>query len=53
MRKPDEFVGWVGVLNLGMVIVATLFIAIGFYGYLQFGDAASGSITLNLPDKSW
>ncbi|KAL5012674.1 hypothetical protein ScPMuIL_011225 [Solemya velum] len=53
MRKPEEFGGWVGVLNLGMVIVATLFIAVGFYGYLQFGDAVTGSITLNLPDKSW
>ena len=44
--------GWNGVLNTAMIFVACLYIAVGFYGYLQFGDslAGKGSVTLNLPD---
>ncbi|GFS11987.1 proton-coupled amino acid transporter 2-like [Elysia marginata] len=53
MRKPAEFGGWTGVLNLGMAIVLALYTAVGFYGYLQFGDDAKGSITLNLPKDEW
>ncbi|XP_013395783.2 proton-coupled amino acid transporter 4-like [Lingula anatina] len=53
MKEPDAFSGWAGVLNLGMVIVIVLFLAIGFYGYLCFGDNVAGSITLNLPTNDW
>ncbi|XP_023932553.1 proton-coupled amino acid transporter 4-like [Lingula anatina] len=53
MRTPDAFSGWAGVLNLGMVIVVALYTAIGFYGYLCFGDDAQGSITLNIPNDNW
>ena len=51
MKTPAGMRGWSGVLNTGMVFVACLYIAVGFYGYLQFGDAVAdkGSITLNLP----
>ena len=44
-----------GVLNTGMVFVACLYIAVGFYGYLHFGDAVAGngSVTLNLPSNEW
>ncbi|KAG1673999.1 Proton-coupled amino acid transporter 1 [Nymphon striatum] len=49
MKNPADFHGLTGVLNTGMVIVACLFCAVGFYGYLKFGDAVLGSITLNLP----
>lgn len=49
MRTPKDMKGWNGVLNTGMVIVACLLIAVGFFGYLKFGDAVAGSITLNLP----
>ena len=40
-------------LNLGMVTVTALFSAMGFYGYLKFGDGVKGSITLNLPNDDW
>ena len=53
MKDPRGMPGWTGVLNTGMVLVACLYIAVGFYGYLKYGDAVSGanagSITLNLP----
>ncbi|XP_047530702.1 proton-coupled amino acid transporter-like protein pathetic isoform X1 [Vanessa atalanta] len=50
MKTPEDFGGWTGVLNTGMVIVAALYTAIGFFGYLKYGAAVSGSITLNLPN---
>lgn len=49
MRTPQDFGGLTGVLNTGMVIVACLYTAIGFFGYLKYGDAVHGSITLNFP----
>uniref|UniRef100_T1GF26 Amino acid transporter transmembrane domain-containing protein n=1 Tax=Megaselia scalaris TaxID=36166 RepID=T1GF26_MEGSC len=49
MRTPQDFGGATGVLNTGMVIVACLYTAVGFFGYLKYGDDVKGSITLNLP----
>ncbi|XP_040170575.1 proton-coupled amino acid transporter-like protein CG1139 isoform X1 [Anopheles arabiensis] len=49
MKTPEDFGGWSGVLNTGMVIVACLYTAVGFFGYLKYGDSVKGSITLNLP----
>lgn len=52
MKTPQDFGGWTGVLNTGMVIVACLYTAVGFFGYLKYGDAVRvGSITLNLPQE--
>ncbi|XP_012945745.2 proton-coupled amino acid transporter 4 [Aplysia californica] len=53
MRKPEDFTGWFGVLNLGMVTTVCMYLAVGFYGYLQFGNTVLGSVTLNLPDNNW
>lgn len=49
MRNPGDMRGWNGVLNTSMTLVSCLYIAIGFFGYLKYGEAVSGSITLNLP----
>lgn len=51
MKTPEAFGGWNGVLNTGMVIVASLYTAIGFFGYLKYGEHVKGSITLNLPKE--
>ena len=49
MRTPHEMRGWNGVLNTSMILVSCLYIAVGFFGYLKYGDQVAGSITLNLP----
>lgn len=49
MATPQSLTGYTGVLNSSMLIVALCNIAIGFFGYLKFGNNVAGSITLNLP----
>lgn len=51
MQKPNELGGRHGVLNTAMTLVTCLYIGVGFYGYLKYGDLVEGSITLNLPQK--
>ena len=53
MRDRQAFLGKAGVLNLGLTITICLYAAMGFYGYLKFGDQSSGSVTLNLPSDNW
>ncbi|XP_053623876.1 proton-coupled amino acid transporter-like protein CG1139 isoform X1 [Plodia interpunctella] len=48
MRRPETFQKPLGVLNVGMVVVGCIFIVVGFLGYLKWGDAVEGSLTLNL-----
>lgn len=48
MKTPQDFGGLTGVLNTGMVIVASLYTAVGFFGYLKYGDKVAATITLNL-----
>ncbi|XP_076170143.1 proton-coupled amino acid transporter 2 isoform X2 [Ptiloglossa arizonensis] len=48
MKKPNNFNKPLGVLNVGMVIVGSMFVAMGFISYLKYGDAVAGSVTLNL-----
>lgn len=50
MKNPQDFGGWTGVLNTSMVIVGCLYTAVGFFGYLKYGETVFGSITLNLTD---
>ena len=53
MATPNDLRGWNGVLNTSMVIVSCLYIAVGFFGYLQYGEGVLGSVTLNLPVDEW
>lgn len=52
MRSPMDLRGWNGVLNTSLVIVTALYIGMGFFGYLKYGEEVLGSITLNLPMSS-
>ncbi|XP_055941372.1 proton-coupled amino acid transporter 1-like isoform X2 [Argiope bruennichi] len=52
MATPEDFGGLNGVLNTGMVVVACLYTAVGFYGYLKYGDDVRPSITFNLPSRA-
>merc|ERR1711892_675395 len=53
MKNPSYLPGKSGVLNTGMVMVACLYIATGFYGYLKYGEDSDGAITLNLPEHEF
>lgn len=50
MKKPAQFDRGFGVLNVGMVIISTLFLMCGFFGYWKWGEQVAGSLTLNLPE---
>ncbi|XP_067626431.1 proton-coupled amino acid transporter-like protein CG1139 isoform X2 [Eurosta solidaginis] len=50
MVKPQQFLGCPGVLNIAMITVIGLYTVIGFFGYVHYGDAVRGSITLNLEE---
>ncbi|CAH2261384.1 jg16949, partial [Pararge aegeria aegeria] len=52
MKTPKDFVGKFGVLNRAMISIIILYVGMGLFGYLQYGNAAAGSITLNLPSKT-
>lgn len=49
MKTPKSFGGKCGVLNIAMVGIITLYVGMGLLGYLTYGAAAEGSITLNIP----
>lgn len=51
MKTPKAFVGKFGVLNRAMISIIILYVGMGLFGYLQYGNEAAGSITLNLPSK--
>lgn len=51
METPASFRGTTGVLNTGMSIILSMYVTIGFFGYVKYGEQAKGSITLNLPEK--
>lgn len=50
MKSPQNFQGYTGVLHTGLYICIVMYAAVGFYGYLAYGDDVQGSITLSLPN---
>ncbi|ENN75522.1 proton-coupled amino acid transporter-like protein pathetic [Dendroctonus ponderosae] len=52
MASPQSFTGLCGVLNQGMSFVTLIYVLLGFFGYLRYGDATEGSITYNLPEDA-
>ena len=51
MQTPKKFGGTCGVLNVAMVLIVFLYVGMGLFGYLNYGNDIEGSITLNLPSK--
>ena len=49
MKKPEKFGSTFGVLNMSMLPIIGLYSLVGFFGFLKYGTATEGSITLNLP----
>lgn len=49
MTTPQNFGGYCGVLNIGMIVIVILYILMGFFGYIKYGSEAGGSVTFNLP----
>lgn len=52
MEHPKAYLKPFGIMNMGMLIVLSLYAIIGFFGYWKYGDNAQGSITLNLPQDN-
>lgn len=52
MKTPKAYVGLTGVLNRAFAITVLLYIGMGLFGYLKYGDAIRESITLNLETKT-
>ncbi|XP_053623801.1 proton-coupled amino acid transporter-like protein CG1139 [Plodia interpunctella] len=52
MKTPKSFVGKFGVLNRAMITIVLLYVGMGLFGYMQYGDKALASITLNLPSDT-
>lgn len=51
MKTPKAFGGTIGVLNIAMSVIVTLYVGMGLLGYLAYGALAKGSITLNIGDE--
>lgn len=52
MKTPKSYVGWTGVLNRAFMIIVFLYIGMGLFGYLRYGDEIRDSITLSLEINS-
>lgn len=52
MKTPKSFGGWFGVLNIGMIIITLMYAAMGWVGYLRYGDNIQASITFNIPETA-
>ncbi|VDM68858.1 unnamed protein product [Strongylus vulgaris] len=49
MDEPLHFITHNGVLNTSCFLVLILYMTVGFFGYLRFGDGIMDTLTLNLP----
>ncbi|XP_004924926.1 proton-coupled amino acid transporter-like protein CG1139 [Bombyx mandarina] len=51
MENPKHFCGIFGLFNIGMMIIIALYLMVGVFGYVKYGDEIKASITLNLPQN--
>lgn len=48
MKTPQHFGSTFGVLNIGMTAIVTLYVAMGFFGYIAFGKHVGGSVSYTI-----
>uniref|UniRef100_A0A1B6KB22 Amino acid transporter transmembrane domain-containing protein n=1 Tax=Graphocephala atropunctata TaxID=36148 RepID=A0A1B6KB22_9HEMI len=54
MEKPQHFLGAKGILPMGLTVVAVLYILIGFFGYVKYGNSGvRETIFASLPKNEW
>ncbi|KAL6725268.1 hypothetical protein Aduo_007332 [Ancylostoma duodenale] len=53
MDEPLHFITHNGVLNTSCLLVLVLYMTVGFFGYLRFGDGILDTLTLNLPQTNF
>ncbi|XP_058123579.1 proton-coupled amino acid transporter-like protein CG1139 [Anopheles ziemanni] len=51
MKTPQHYLGCPGIVNVNNICLAFLYSFFGLMGYLRYGDAIQGSITLNFPTE--
>ncbi|EPB70731.1 transmembrane amino acid transporter protein [Ancylostoma ceylanicum] len=51
MRRPQDMLGFFGVITISVAFICAVYVTVGFLGYLTYGDDLKGSITLNLTDS--
>lgn len=51
MHQPKYFVAWNGVQNTAVLLTLIIYLFVGFFGYLKYGDGIRDAVTLNLPDN--
>ncbi|XP_017058867.1 glutamate transporter polyphemus-like isoform X3 [Drosophila ficusphila] len=51
MAKPQNFLGWFGIVNSAFLLVIITYIIFGFFGYWRYGNDVKGHITRNLPHE--
>ncbi|RCN32212.1 transmembrane amino acid transporter protein [Ancylostoma caninum] len=51
MRKPQDMLGFFGVISISVAFICTVYVTVGFLGYLTYGHDLKGSITLNLDNS--
>ncbi|KAK5973107.1 Proton-coupled amino acid transporter 4 [Trichostrongylus colubriformis] len=53
MDEPLHFITHNGVLNTSCLLVLALYMTVGFFGYLRFGNDIMDTLTLNLPQTNF
>lgn len=51
MDNPKDFTGWCGLFSKGMIVICLVYLILGVFGYLKYGDECQASVTLNLPQE--
>ena len=49
MAEPAAMTANFGIVNVGLSLLCIFYFAMGFLGYLRYGQESMASITLNLP----